>query len=100
MKKLTEGKVEKVTRIEFEWSPGRGAITYTGDRSAFDVYVEFLTPEHKKGFLGIEVKYHENLIGKASPDRERYDEIAKDMNCFDPGRGKTNKKSRVFINIV
>ena len=86
MKKLSEGKVETVTRIEFEWSPGRGDITYTGDRSAFDVYVEFLTPEHKKGFLGIEVKYHENLIGKASPDRERYDEIAQDMNCFDPRR--------------
>ena len=86
IKKLTVGKVENVTRIEFEWSPGRGDITYTGDRSAFDVYVEFLTPEHKKGFLGIEVKYHENLIGKASPDKERYDEIAGSMDCFDSNR--------------
>ena len=83
MKNLTAGKVETVTRIEFEWSPGQGDPIYTGDRSAFDVYVEFLTPTNTKGFFGIEVKYHENLIGKASPHKERYDEIARYMDCFE-----------------
>ena len=86
MKKLTEGKVENVTRIEFEWSPCRGDLIYTGDRFAFDVYVEFLTTANTKRFLGTEVKYHENPIGKASPDKERYDEIAGSMDCFDSNR--------------
>ena len=54
----------------------------TGDRSAFDVYVSFSSADNKKGFIGIEVKYHENLIGAASPHKDRYDQIADQMGCF------------------
>ena len=54
----------------------------TGDRSAFDVYVSFSSADDKKGFIGIEVKYHENLIGAASPHKDRYDQIADQMGCF------------------
>ncbi|MBK8551062.1 MAG: hypothetical protein IPL53_08415 [Ignavibacteria bacterium] len=39
---------------------GRGSKEYSGDHSAFDVFVEFVRNE-KKGFIGIEVKYSENL---------------------------------------
>ncbi len=80
---LVPGGVKEVTAIEFEYSPGRGDEKYTGDRSAFDVYVAYLTPSGGKGFLGIEVKYHENLEGQAADHRERYDEIAEIMGCFD-----------------
>ena len=83
MQNLTAGKVEAVTRIEFEWSPGQGDPIYTGDRSAFDVYVEFLTPANTKGFFGIEVKYHENLIGKAATTTDRHHQISGQMDCFD-----------------
>tara|TARA_B100000745_G_scaffold283496_1_gene217585 strand:+ start:90 stop:854 length:765 start_codon:yes stop_codon:yes gene_type:complete len=85
MQNLTAGKVETVTRIEFEWSPGQGDPIYTGDRSAFDVYVEFLTPTNTKGFFGIEVKYHENLIGKAATTTDRHYQISGQMDCFDEG---------------
>ena len=82
MKNLTNGLVGSVTYIDFEWSPGRGDPRLTGDRSAFDVYVSFSSAGNKKGFIGIEVKYHENLIGAASPHKYRYDQIADQMGCF------------------
>ena len=82
MKNLTNGLVGSVTAIDFEWSPGRGDLRLTGDRSAFDVYVSFSSADDKKGFIGIEVKYHENLIGAASPHKDRYDQIADQMGCF------------------
>jgi hypothetical protein len=82
MKNLTNGLVGSVTHIDFEWSPGRGDPRLTGDRSAFDVYVSFSSADNKKGFIGIEVKYHENLIGAASPHKDRYDQIADQMGCF------------------
>ena len=82
MKNLTNGLVGSVTDIDFEWSPGRGDPRLTGDRSAFDVYVSFSSAGNKKGFIGIEVKYHENLIGAASPHKDRYDQIADQMGCF------------------
>ena len=82
MKILTNDLVGSVTDIGFEWSPGRGDPRLTGDRSAFDVYVSFSSADNKKGFIGIEVKYHENLIGAAAPHRDRYDQIADQMGCF------------------
>lgn len=53
-------RLEKVTAIKFEYSPGRGDIKYIGDHSAFDVFVEY-TKDDKRGFIGIEVKYAESL---------------------------------------
>jgi len=80
------GQVAGVTAIGFEHSPGRGDPAYTGDRSAFDVFVAYSTTDGKTGFLGIEVKYHENLIGKAAALRERYEEVAAISQAFRPDR--------------
>jgi len=85
---LTQGQVAEVTRIEFEHSPGRGDRRYTEDRSAFDVYVEYLGPEGARGFVGIEVKYHEGLGDPPADHRGRYDEIADDRGWF-----KTEKRA-------
>lgn len=52
--------IDIVTDIKFEFSPGRGSKNYTGDNSAFDVFVEYKRNEIS-GFLGIEVKYAESL---------------------------------------
>ncbi|MDE2641065.1 MAG: hypothetical protein OXI03_10870 [Chloroflexota bacterium] len=82
---LTDGRVHHVAAIEFEHSPGRGDPRFTGDRSAFDVFIEFEGPRGP-GFLGIEVKYHENLKGGTSKDNDRYHEIADAMGVFDPTR--------------
>lgn len=80
------GQVACVTAIEFEHSPGRGDPAYTGDRSAFDVFVEYSTTGGKTGFLGVEVKYHENLVGKAATLRERYEAVAATSGAFRPDR--------------
>lgn len=82
LKKLSRGRVDKITTIEFEHSPGRRDISYTGDRSAFDVYVEFINNSNEKGFIGIEVKYHETLQNEPAEIKDRYFEIASNMNCF------------------
>lgn len=68
---LFPGKVDKVTAIDFEYSPGRGDYKYTGDKSAFDVFVEYTT-DNKKGFIGIEVKYSESLREESIKDAERH----------------------------
>ena len=82
--RVTSGRIERVTAIHFEHSPGRGDVTYTGDRSAFDVFIEYATPSGARGFAGIEVKYHEDLADRPSPHRARYDEIARASGAFVP----------------
>jgi hypothetical protein len=79
---LTPERVACVTSIVFEHSPGRGDLRFSGDRSAFDVFVAYDSPTGKRGFLGIEVKYHEGLGDPAAAHRPRYDEIADVMGCF------------------
>ena len=79
---MTRAQLYKVTAIEFEWSPGRSNPRYTGDRSAFDVYVKYDNAKGGHGFLGIEVKYHENLRTDKNYYRDRYDEVAARMRCF------------------
>ena len=79
---LTDGRAQRVTAVEFEWSPGQGDPRFTGDRSAFDVFIEFQGAQGR-GFLGIEVKYHEDLGGAAATHRARYDEVAEAMGAFD-----------------
>ncbi len=82
LRAMTNGRCQEATGIEFEYSPGRGDIRYTGGRSAFDVYFTFTTPEGQPGFVGIEVKYHEDLSDRPSKHRPRYDEVAQAMGCF------------------
>ena len=81
---LLPGRCGRVTEIGFEYSPGRGDRRYTHDGSAFDVFVRFDTPKGGMGFVGIEVKYHENLSQDADDHRPRYDEVADAMACFAP----------------
>ena len=59
-KELFPNRIEEVTSIKFEYSAGRGNKAYTGDHSAFDVFVEY-NNLGKRGFIGMEVKYAESL---------------------------------------
>ncbi len=79
---LTAGGVRRVLAVEFEHSPGRGDPTYTGDRSAFDVFIPYEPARGGRGFIGIEVKYHEGLGDEEAAHRERYDEVAVEMGAF------------------
>jgi hypothetical protein len=83
LRRMTDGRIDSVTAISFEHSPGRGDAKYTGDRSAFDVFIEYRGSTGAAGFAGIEVKYHEDLDDQPAPHRDRYDEVAAAMGCFD-----------------
>jgi hypothetical protein len=87
---LTSSRVHAVTAIRFEHSPGRANARYTGDKSAFDVFVEYQTATGGRGCIGVEVKYHENLLGKAAATTERHHEVCTTMACF-----KTDALSRL-----
>lgn len=60
-KMVFSDKIKEVTKIRFEHSNWRENTKYTGDKSAFDVFVEYTSSSETKGFLGIEVKYAESL---------------------------------------
>ncbi len=58
---LYDNYFKSIDKIEFEYNPARRDPRLTGDRSAFDVFVEYTSVFGKKGFIGIEVKYSETL---------------------------------------
>ncbi len=76
-------EIKNITHIEFEYSPGRGNDKYTGDSSAFDVFVAYRNMKDEKGFVGIEVKYTEKLYDEPSSHKSRYEEIAELSAIFD-----------------
>ena len=86
MNSMTGGRFTEVTKIDFEWSPGRRDPRYLNDRSAFDVYLRCRSASGGKGFIGIEVKYHENLAGLAGGHKSEYDKVADKMGCFRENR--------------
>lgn len=84
---MSKGRVARVRAIEFEFSPGRQDPHYTGDGSAFDVYVRYETKSGGEGFVGIEVKCHERLTTGEERENwqkhgDRYNQIAEEMGCF------------------
>jgi len=83
-KRLFQSRISEVTNIEFEYSPGRGNAKYTEDRSAFDVFVEYTGP-NGKGFVGIEVKYAENMNVEPAKFRDKYKVVAETSGVFVPG---------------
>jgi hypothetical protein len=77
---LLPDAVSEIARVRFEYSPGRGDQRYTGARSAFDVFVEATGPRGR-GFIGIEVKYHESM--KVAPATDRgYARLARSTGIF------------------
>jgi hypothetical protein len=85
---LWPGRVEAVTRLEFEYSPGRGEERYLGNRTAFDAYLEHTVPgggKEAEGFIGFEVKYHEDLGDAPKEARQRLLEVALDAGLFKAG---------------
>lgn len=70
-----------VESIRFEWSPGRGDPKYLANKSAFDVFVTY-RGSRGRGFLALEVKYHEDLRGKAATASERYRTLARMHGLF------------------
>lgn len=90
-KLLWPTRVLQVTSIQFEHSPGRGDERYLGTRSAFDVYIEHTTPAGGLGFIGIEVKYHENLRGQPATIRQRARQVADASGIFPDDRSELER---------
>lgn len=67
---LFPNRIDAVTDVKFEYSPGRGDIKYLGDHSAFDVFIEY-EKNGRKGFIGIEVKYAESLKEETKAKAEK-----------------------------
>ncbi len=74
----------RVTAIEFKHSPGRGDPRFTNDGSAFDVFVSYARASGGNGFVGIEVKFVENLDVPPARRRARYDAVSDAMGVFLP----------------
>lgn len=73
--------IGQIIRIELEFIPVP-IEEYTGDRSAFDAFVEFRTKRGEAGCIALETKYVDAL-GKNNPanlDAKR--EIARHVGCF------------------
>lgn len=60
----------EVTRVLLECAP-EPAADYLGDRTAFDAFIEYRTPDHRLHALGIETKLTESFSAKVY-DREEY----------------------------
>src|SRR5512134_1958806 len=69
-------------------SPGRRNLRYLNDRSAFDVFVRCEDAGSRPGFVGIEVKYHENMRDSSADHKPRYDEVAGAIGCFCDDRSR------------
>lgn len=85
-------RIKEITKIIFEHSDGRGDCEYTCDHSAFDVFIEFKPLNGKRGFIGIEVKYSENLKDALSSHKKRYEELTNNSKLFRPGSIELLKK--------
>ncbi len=79
---LFPDRILEIEEILFEHSSGRGNCEYTCDHSAFDVFIKYKTLTNTQGFVGIEVKYSENLKDKPSPPKARYHELTIESGLF------------------
>jgi len=76
--------IKHVTCVSYEHSPGRGAQEFLGNHTAFDVYIEYVDVAGAERFIGIEVKYHEDLSGKAPDLRDRALAVLQSSGAFLP----------------
>jgi hypothetical protein len=91
-RRLLPGIVQRVTRVQFETSPGRrdarfnrrGEGPYLGDRSAFDCAIHGVDASGTPCIVYTEIKYSETLdhtnIAKM---RERYNEASRQVRLYD-----------------
>jgi hypothetical protein len=81
-RRLWPDRVDRVSRIEFEWSPGRWNPRYLDNGTAADIALFHTTPSGGAGVIFIETKYHEDLRGKDHALKPRYLKVALDSGAF------------------
>lgn len=88
---LYDNYFSSIDNIEFEYNPARSDPRLTGDRSAFDVFVEYTSTEDKSGFIGIEVKYSETLF-------EGKDEVKRTLEKQYCGENRTRRDRYIELS--
>ncbi|MFZ4578128.1 MAG: PGN_0703 family putative restriction endonuclease [Myxococcota bacterium] len=71
MAELRPGEVAKVTAVKLEFAP-QPSGAYLADRTAFDAYVEWVTPTGGKAFMGFETKLTEPFSQTREYDGQAY----------------------------
>lgn len=66
-------EIGKVTSVLFDHSPYKTNNNFAEAPSYFDVFIEYISNDGKKGFIGIDVKYAETLL----EETEKASEISK-----------------------
>jgi len=84
-RRLWPDRVDTVTRIAFEWSPGRWDRRYLDNGTAADVAIFHTTPSGGPGVIFVETKYHEDLRGKDHEVKPRHLEVARASRAFVDG---------------
>lgn len=77
--------VATLDAIRYEQSPGRGDARFLENGTAFDVLIDYRDVDGAARFVGIEVKYHEDLGGTEPAIRERAREIFRTSGAFAEG---------------
>lgn len=77
--------VATLDAIRYEQSPGRGDARFLENGTAFDVLLDYHDADGAARFVGIEVKYHEDLGGKEPDIRERAREVFRTSGAFAEG---------------
>lgn len=81
-RRLWPSRVDRVTAVRFEYSPGRQDPRYLNNGSAADVLFEHSVPQGGRGVIAIETKYHEDLKGTPATPKPRYQEIIEQSRAF------------------
>ncbi|GLI94665.1 PGN_0703 family putative restriction endonuclease [Methylocystis echinoides] len=68
--------------VLFEHSPGRRDPRFTGDYSAFDALIRYVSSDGRRGFVAIEVKYSESMNEPVPRINPRYGEFAEASGLF------------------
>ncbi len=82
MRQLLPDFAGDITQILFEHAPGRGNPAYTGDHSAFDVFLRYRTPQDRTGCIAIEVKYSESMHETVPVFHSRYTALIPDSGLY------------------
>jgi hypothetical protein len=74
--------VSEVCHIQFEHSPARGDLRFTGDATAFDVFISARDATGAKTFVAVEMKYSESMTEPEARLRPRYEELAQTCGLY------------------
>ena len=82
--KMISVPIKQIKSIEIEYAGTGDKSMYLNDRTSFDAFVSYITPDDRKGGIGIEVKYTENeypLGKKEGEDIAGDNHLYKDMTA-------------------